>query len=319
MTTLHVAVAGSDRADGSEEHPFATIGKAAALAQPGDTVLVHAGEYRERVKPPRGGLSDTRRITYAAAPGEHVVIKGSEQVTGWQPGQGTVWKVSIPNTLFGDFNPYTEEVDGDWIVYPTPTTPHKHLGEVYLNGKSLYEVHSLDALNEPRARTQMIDDWTGATVEVRDPEQTRFVWYSEVTDLETTIWANFQGADPNEELVEINVRRSVFYPTEHHIDYITVRGFELAQAASPWTPPTADQPGLIRDDIGEGCDLAVVDQRIDLSVHFSKPAQPRIIQPAENLDFILILRIQTDGLRHIRPSYQITLSTGRYSLWPIRA
>ena len=61
----------------------------------------------------------------------------------------------------------------------------------------------------------------------------------------TTIWANFQGADPTMEVVEINVRRSVFYPTEHHLDWITVRGFELAQAACPWTPPTADQPGLI--------------------------------------------------------------------------
>ena len=252
MTTLHVAVAGSDRADGSEEHPFATIGKAAALAQPGDTVLVHAGEYREWVKPPCGGLSDTRRITYAAAPGEHVVIKGSERVTGWQPEQGAVWKVSVPNTLFGGFNPYTEEIDGDWLVYPTPTTPRKHLGEVYLNGKSFYEVHSLEALHEPRVRTQITDDWTGATVVVRDPGQTRFVWYAEATDLETTIWANFHGADPNTELAEINVRRSVFYPIEHHIDYITVRGFELAQAASPWTPPTADQPGLIGPNWAKG-------------------------------------------------------------------
>ena len=142
-TTFHVAVAGSDLADGSEERTFPSIGKAAALAQAGDTVLVHAGEYREWVKPPRGGLSDTRRITYAAAPGEQVAIKGSERITGWQPVRGTVWKVSIPNTLFGDFNPYVEEVDGDWIVYADPTTPHKHLGEVYLNGRSLYEVHSV--------------------------------------------------------------------------------------------------------------------------------------------------------------------------------
>ena len=29
------------------------------------------------------------------------------------------------------------------------------------------------------------------------------------------------------------------------MNYITVRGFEMAQAASPWTPPTADQPGLL--------------------------------------------------------------------------
>ena len=251
-TTLYVAVAGSDPADGSEEHPFQTIGKAAALAQPGDTVLVRAGEYREWVKPPRGGLSDTRRITYAAAPGEHVVIKGSERVTGWEIDDGTVWRVTVPATVFGAFNPFAETVNGDWIVYASPTTPRKHLGEVYLNGRSFYEVHSRDELAAPRVRTEMIDDWTGSSVAVPDPDQTRFVWYAEVTDLGTTIWANFHDANPNEELVEVNVRRSVFYPVEHHIDYVTVCGFELAQAASPWAPPTADQPGLIGPNWAKG-------------------------------------------------------------------
>ena len=75
---LHVATAGSDTADGSEDSPFRTINRAAAVAQPGDTVVVHGGEYREWVAPRRGGLSDRRRITYEAAAGEHVVIKGSE-------------------------------------------------------------------------------------------------------------------------------------------------------------------------------------------------------------------------------------------------
>jgi hypothetical protein len=97
-----------------------------------------------------------------------------------------------------------------------------------------------------------MDDWTGTVDRIRDPEQTRLVWYAEVGDQRTTIWANFQGANPNEELVEINVRRSVFYPGEHHLNYITVRGFELAQAASPWAPPTADQPGLIGPNWAKG-------------------------------------------------------------------
>ena len=70
--------------DGSQVRPFRTINRAAALAQPGDTVVVHGGEYREWVRPRRGGLSDRRRITYTAAAGEHVVIKGSEPVTGWE-------------------------------------------------------------------------------------------------------------------------------------------------------------------------------------------------------------------------------------------
>ena len=101
-------------------------------------------------------------------------------------------------------------------------------------------------------RTEAIDDWTGTVDRIRDPEQTRLVWYAEVGADQTTIWANFQGANPNEELVEINVRRSVFYPVEHHLNYITVRGFELAQAASPWAPPTADQPGLIGPNWAKG-------------------------------------------------------------------
>ena len=137
---FHVATTGSDHADGSENRPFRTINRAAALAQPGDTVVVHGGEYREWVQPRRGGLSDRRRITYTAAPGEHVVIKGSEPVTGWDRVSGDVWTVAVPNALFGSFNPFAEEIDGDWIVYADASTPKKHLGEVYLNGTSFYEV-----------------------------------------------------------------------------------------------------------------------------------------------------------------------------------
>ena len=48
------------------------------------------------------------------------------------------------------------------------------------------------------------------------------------------------------------MRRSVFYPTEHHIDFITVSGFELCQAATPRAPPTADQPGLIGPNWAKG-------------------------------------------------------------------
>src|SRR3954464_2774455 len=105
-TTLHVATTGSDVADGSEENPFRTINRAAELARPGDTVVVHGGEYREWVQPHRGGLSELRRITYTAAPGEHVVIKGSEAVTGWARVSGDVWTVTVSNALFGMFNPF---------------------------------------------------------------------------------------------------------------------------------------------------------------------------------------------------------------------
>ena len=83
----HVAVTGNDANDGSPGKPFRTIQAAAELAQASDTITVHAGTYRERVSPPRGGESDTKRITYQAAPGEKVVISGSEVIKGWNAGQ----------------------------------------------------------------------------------------------------------------------------------------------------------------------------------------------------------------------------------------
>jgi hypothetical protein len=44
---------------------------------------------------------------------------------------------------------------------------------------------------------------------------------------------------------EINARRTVFYPSETGHNFITVRGFTLEHAATPWAPPTAEQVGLI--------------------------------------------------------------------------
>ncbi|VXC33343.1 conserved hypothetical protein [Microbacterium sp. 8M] len=250
-SVLHVALTGSDTAAGTADAPFRTINRAAHVARPGDTVRVHEGVYREWVQPVRGGVSEQRRITFESADGEHVTIKGSERITGWVPVDGTVWKATVPNTLFGSFNPFAEIIDGDWIVHPDGSV-RKHLGDVYLNGLSFYEAARLDDVHRPVRRTDAVDDWTGSADRVRNPDQTLLVWFAEVDEADTVIWANFQGADPNRELVEINVRRSVFSPVRNHIDYITVRGFELAHAASPWTPPTADQPGLIGPNWAKG-------------------------------------------------------------------
>ncbi len=218
---------------------------------PSDTVLVHEGTYREWVKPPRGGLSNNRRIVYAAAPGERVCIKGSEVAPSWEPIAGGAWKTSVPNAVFGEFNPYTEVVEGDWLIRPASGDPGVHLGEVYLDGVSLREVTSLNDVVEPPPAPELIDDWTQIPQSMPSTPA-NLVWFAEVNDRETTLYANFGNVDPAKHLVEFNVRRSVFYPTDNHIDWITVRGFEMAHAATPWAPPTADQPGLIGPNWAKG-------------------------------------------------------------------
>ncbi len=238
----YVSKKGTICAPGSEEQPFLTIQQAAEVALAGDSIIVHEGIYREHVDPQHGGHSDGIRITYQAADGENVVIKGSEEINDWEIVKDTVWKTVIPNDYFGDFNPYIETVHGDWLVTPQH---ERHLGDVYLNGMSFYETSDYDELFKAEARHGMLDHWTNEETPVRNPEQTKYLWYCEVDDENTTIFANFHEADPREELVEINVRPACFYPRQTGLNYITVRGFKMAQAATPWAPPTADQPGLI--------------------------------------------------------------------------
>lgn len=241
---FHVAVNGSDLEEGNKAHPFRTISKAAQVAETGDRVIVHAGEYREWVKPEHSGYSNISRIIFEAAEGEKVVIKGSERIQNWEHCEGTVWKVILPNTFFGEYNPYKEILSGDWLMY-TPGSD-RHPGEVYLNGVSFYEADSLDEVRNPVMRTGVKGlQWFKTDELILHPELTIYQWFCETNDENTTIYANFQGADPNQELVEINVRKCCFYPVKSGLNYITVRGFEMAQAACPWTPPTADQPGLL--------------------------------------------------------------------------
>ena len=228
----HVAKHGNDNNLGTVESPFLTISKAAKIALPGSVITVHEGTYRERIAPSHGGLSTTKPIIYQAAKGEDVWIKGSEIIKQWKKFKGNVWMVKIDNKFFGDFNPYVEIVQGDWLLN-TYGMDH-HLGEVYLNGDSLYEVGKLSDVSDenPLGRAN-------------DKDGSRYKWFCKTENGFTTIYANFKGLNPNDELVEINVRPAVFFPKKTGINFITVRGFKMAHAATQWSPPTAEQVGLI--------------------------------------------------------------------------
>ncbi len=225
----YVSANAARNGDGSKEKPFQTITDAANIARAGDEVIVAPGVYREWVNPKNGGAEDAR-IVYRSEEPLKAVITGAEPVKNWTNYQGDVWCARIPNGLFGAYNPYTTVIVGDWYNSPDPV----HTGEVYLNGKSMYETFTLDGVLNP---TVYRGSW--------DPDFTVYKWYTEQDGDFTVIYANFHGVNPNEENVEINVRRNCFYPDKTGVGYITLSGFTVKQAATTWAPPTAYQEGMV--------------------------------------------------------------------------
>ena len=241
----HVNQAAPREGDGTKERPFRRISDAAALAQPGDEVLVFPGVYRENVSPLSGGTED-KRIVYRSVEPLGAVITGAEELTGWTRWQGNVWTARVNNGVFGSYNPYTTEVYGDWYFAPSV----RHTGAVYLNDRMLYEAESLE---ECIAGEVYAPSW--------EPEYSVYKWYSVQDGDDTVLYANFQDIDPNTQKVEINVRRRCFFPEETGRGYITFSGFKVENAATTWAPPAAFQDGMVgphwsKGWIIEDCDIS---------------------------------------------------------------
>ena len=244
---LYVNVNARQGGCGTQDSPFRTIQEAAQIAQPGDEVLVAPGLYREYVDPIHAGKEDAR-ITYRSIEPLGAVITGAEQIKSWERYQDTVWVCRVKNEIFGSYNPYTTFVYGDWYF----AKADKHTGCVYLNDKALYETATL----EECLKGEIYEcSWV--------PEDSIYKWYTEQDTIrdETVIYANFQGKNPNEENVEINVRRMCFFPSKTGVSYITVSGFAITKAATTWAPPAAFQDGMIGPHwsmgwIIEDCDIS---------------------------------------------------------------
>ena len=114
--TFHVALTGDDQNVGSDNAPLRTIQKAATLAQPGDTVLVRGGTYRESVTPPRSGLAGAP-IVFRAAPGEEVTINGTEIVKNWRAANGKIYQATLAGDHYPSKHNYAEQifVDGAMV------------------------------------------------------------------------------------------------------------------------------------------------------------------------------------------------------------
>ncbi len=229
--TIYVDAMAYANGIGTKERPYKTIQEAANVARPGDTVLVSPGVYREAVNPIYAG-TENARITYKSTEKNSAHITGAEIAKGWSHVKDNVWTLRVANGVFNGENPYVMLVSGDWF----DAGMIAHLGDVYLNEKSMYEVTSIDEVYAPKIAEL---SW--------DKEFSVYTWYTEqdVQKDETVFYANFQGKNPNEENVEISVRKNCFYPEKEGVGYITLAGFKVSQAATQWAPPTAYQEGMI--------------------------------------------------------------------------
>jgi hypothetical protein len=97
----YVATGGNDANSGAgpeDSKALRTIQAAVDKLQPGDTLLIRGGTYRETVTFHRSGTA-AQPILIKPFQNEKVVVSGCDPVTGWGPKDGRIWKASMPWTL----------------------------------------------------------------------------------------------------------------------------------------------------------------------------------------------------------------------------
>ena len=228
---LHVHMnhpAASDTNDGSADAPFRTIGRAAAEATPGTRVLIHAGLYRECVKPARGGTDPEHMISYEAFGDGEVIVSASEQVTEFKPSEGwmlvrswgaeqpadiRVWEYDLDPDLFRGYNPFCAVNilhDRLFIEYDkTDMTSYlNRRGCVFCDGIPMKQVPLYNGMGQEE-NTYWVEA-NGQKVHFRLPGD----------------------ADPREHRIEVTVREQCFAPDVPFLNYIRVKGMTFAHAAT---------------------------------------------------------------------------------------
>ncbi len=242
----------SDSNPGTAELPFLTINKAARVLQPGERVVIMTGVYRELVDPARGGTSADRMISYEAAPGAKVVVKGSRLVkTGWQPSTDYMLDLSaedrarvkiysrrIDDLDLRGYNPFgmPSIMQNRTYLFPKPEELWRHLvkrGMVFADGRRLKQVELYREL--AKSDDAFWCEHNGLTIHIR-----------------------LRGdADPARHEVELAVQEQVFAPTTPGLTFIRVKGLTFEHGANAFPPPQRGMVSLSRGHhwIIEDCTL----------------------------------------------------------------
>jgi hypothetical protein len=254
-----------DSGPGTKEHPFKTINHAAQVLQPGERVVIADGVYREMIHPSRGGTSADAMISYEAAPGAKVVVKGAAVVKDWKPSEGwnfgmdpvthtpvKAWELRLDPALFpSGYNPF--EVDNvignrEWLKYDRDNmaTYFRRRGLVFVDGKPLEPVELPGELAgpSPRSMNYFTDvHWTPLFKEF-SPEAGK-VWIE--TNGMTLHIRLANDDDPSKHVIEITTQEQSFSPTERYQSYIRVKGITFQYAGNGFPVP---QRGMVSTNRG---------------------------------------------------------------------
>ena len=161
----------SDANDGTAQRPFRTLNKAGETAQPGDTVIVHDGIYRETFDPKNNGTA-ANPIVYQAAEGENPVISANETVSNFVDYGDGMAAASVGWDL-GDGRNQVFYQDKAIIEARYPNEPRKEMSE---NGEPLSDLFpvmgdfkipygdSKIAVSDTLLNQEEEDYWRGATL-----------------------------------------------------------------------------------------------------------------------------------------------------------
>ncbi|MGD0536724.1 MAG: DUF1565 domain-containing protein [Verrucomicrobiota bacterium] len=117
--------------------PLASLTKACAIAQPGETIVLRGGVYREVLAPKNDG------VTVRAMKGEHVTLSGADLIEGWQREADGSWSAPLaakPKKVLRDGQPWTGFSYGtasERIMVKTGGDPRRHVFETVLREQAI--------------------------------------------------------------------------------------------------------------------------------------------------------------------------------------